>query len=843
MTNKYFVSKGMSMVGWSIHNFSTKGLIACFLGVMSLISAPTVYAEDEKTFIIDLPPMRLDRALTQLARQTRISVDFSDLDLEKVRRKAVLGLFAREDALKAVLEGSGYGFRRAGPGAYRIIVAPVPIRRAGKPNVAQSSASEPPHIDDDLIIVHATKRASIARRLPLSLAVKGSIEMERLQINDTNALAQHTAGMSSTNLGPSRNKIFIRGISDGSFTGRQQATIGAYLDNIRLNYNEPDPYLQLEDVDHVEVLRGPQGTLYGAGSLGGLYRVVTNLPDMENYTAIFHTSISQTHNGGTNKHLSTTINLPLIADKLAFRATGYIDHTAGYIDDVALNLKNVNSTDVFGTRLRLLAYLNENWSVTTGLNFQDVIADDTQYFLEAYGPYNRANLVQEPHEDDYINPFVDVKGAYHWGDIVSSTAIVHRTIDDRIDASSSVPSLSGLPITASPFAVKRVINMITNESRLVSRTGGRFDWLIGTFASQRHETYRSSLTIPGLAASLGTNPIDGDVAFRENRRERTNEVALFGETTWHLPYNLNLTGGLRWFYSDERTQATVDGSLGKGTIPRAGKSRDHGFTPKAVLSYQPNNHTLYYVQASQGYRPGGINLNSPDSVFFETEENDAQKGEDQTFEPDKLKMYEVGGKFSLSEGRLQIDVAAFTFKWNDIQSDQILPDGFSFILNAGYARSRGLELEVQANPFEGFSLGANIAFNDAKLVIANPFLGANPNNQLPSIPKLAGGISAEYTWPAWPGKDWHVGLDYAYSGQANLTFTRADNRHAERSHMLNLRLELDAPEHWQVSLFVRNALNEKENTFAFGNPFSFRQTVQHTPPVPVTTGISVRLKY
>ncbi len=814
-------------------------LMFCIIALTMM--APAGWAKSAKTYIVDLSPMRLDRALTHLARQTHISVDFANQDLHAVRQDEILGLFTREEALAAVLAGTGYSYQNVGGDAYRIIRAPKtaqinPVNPSPVPPVIVA-----PDYTRDVIIVRATKRAGLAERLPMSLSVMDGEQIEKLQITDTNAVALHTAGMASTNLGPSRNKIFIRGVSDGSFTGRQQATIGAYLDNIRLNYNEPDPFLQLEDIDHVEVLRGPQGSLYGAGSLGGIYRVITNAPDMENYTASISLDTSLTKNGGQNGKVSATINMPLVQGRLALRVTGYADRDAGYIDDVRLNLKNVNETNVFGSRARVLLDLGEHYEVTAGLNFQDVIADDTQYALGTLGAYQRDNFVREPHEDDFLNPYLDIKGRFRWGDFVSSTAFVKRSIDDHADASLAVPRLTSLPVTPSTFVQDRTINMITNETRLVSRLGGPFDWLIGGFVSQRHETFNSSLVIPGSAAVLPGGARDGDLAFSEARRENINEIAVFGEATWHLPYRFDLTGGGRWFHSDARTRSTVDGALGKAPVMTSGLSRDRGFTPKFVLSYQANDSTLLYGQYTQGYRVGGINLNSPDSVFFETDEKEPENRTN--FEPDKLVMYEVGGKFTSRDDRLHVDVAAFVFRWNDIQTDQILPDGFTFILNAGYAKSKGVDIDVIFQPFNGLLLDANLSYNDPNLVRPNPFLGAQSNDHLPSIPTFAGGLSAEYSWSAGAGRTWQVSADYAFSGPSQLTFARTDNRNAQTSHIMNVRLGLASDKHWQAALYARNILDEKANTFAFGNAFNFRQNTHLTPPTPFTVGVTLKKEF
>jgi len=826
------------MVGTVVPKTAMSGLRAGFCGVAFLGCAPIATAQSEKTYIIDLPALSLNRSLTHLAQQIRISIDFSSYELNQTKRPAILGLYSLDNALGAVLAGTGYTYNQIGPGAYRIIrVNKKPRSELARPLDLKKAAAP---IINDMIIIHATKRAGVASRLPLSLSVTDSAKLERLQITDTNGLALHTAGMSSTNLGPSRNKIFIRGISDGSFTGRQQATIGAYMDNTRLNYNEPDPFLQLEDIDHVEVLRGPQGTLYGAGSLGGLYRVVTNAPDMQYYSATINLETSLTKNGGKNGRISATVNMPLKKDKIALRVTGYLNHSGGYIDDIRLGLNNVNTTDVFGTRARILWNVGESWEVKVGMNFQDVIADDTQYFLKDVGTYKRENYVREPHEDDYFNPFAELKGRFGWGEIISSSAYIHRSIGDETDASLGVPLLTSLPVTPSVYKQERKINMVTNETRLVSRLGGQFDWLIGGFASLRQENYTSALTIPGSAGQLPGGIINGDVAFSEQRHEQTEELAFFAETIWHLPHNINLTGGARWFYSDERTRSHIAGSLGMNTVIRHGNSRDSGFTPKAVISWQANGNTLLYAQRAQGYRVGGININSPDSVFFEDGSGDVDAGNDLTFEPDKLTMYEMGGKFSFMHDSLRLHVSAFTFKWNDIQTDQILPNGFNIILNAGYARSRGIDFDIALEPFSGLTINANFSYNDPDLVIVNPFLGSQVNDHLPGIPTMAGSINAEYSWSAGGVRRWVASADYTHSGSSQLTFARIDNRDAQPSDMVNFRLEMENPSRWRIGMYIRNVFNEKANTFAFGNPFSFRQNLHHTPPLPQTIGISFR---
>ncbi|MBL4617695.1 MAG: TonB-dependent receptor [Robiginitomaculum sp.] len=818
------------------------------LSILSILPlVKPAHAQNVKTYIIDLPPLSLDRSLEILARQMRISIDFSSHDLSQTQVSSILGVYRQASGLSVVLEGTGFSFELVSKDVFRIVRA---TQKTSTSPLALAPNTDLFFNDEltDEIIVRATKRPSVMGRLPMSVSVSDSDQLEMLQITDTNALALHTTGMSATNLGPGRNKIFIRGVSDGSFTGRQQATIGAYLDNIRLNFNEPDPYLQLDDISHVEVLKGPQGTLYGAGSLGGLYRVVTNVPDLVDYSAILNLDTSFTKRGGQNGRISSTINLPVIENKLGFRITGYGSYDAGYIDDVRLDKQNVNVVNLFGTRIRMLWNVTDQWEAQAGLNFQDVIAEDTQYYLHEVGEFTRENYVQEPYGDDYINTYLDIKGQFGWGEIVTSTAFIHRVIDIQNDASLGVPTLTNLPVTASVFVRAREINMISNETRFVSRLGGDLDWLLGGFLSQRDESFTSSLTIPGSGAVLPGGAIDGDVAFAERRIGRVNELAFFGETTWHLPFDIDVTGGLRWFYSQEETTSRIGGALGTSIVTRKGTSRDTGFTPKAAISYKRDENMMFFAQMSQGYRVGGINLNSPEGVFFEYDVNIASDdpNDDQNedlFEPDQLTMFEVGSRFSFRDDSLQVNLSAFSFYWEDIQTDQILPTGFATILNAGYARSKGLEVDVTFQATPNFSLDVNFSYNDPDLVITNPFLSSKVDDHLPMIPKFAGGIIAEYRLTTNSGLQWIFSGDYTYTGRSQLTFAQVDNRDTDPSNMLNLRITLEQPNSWQTAIYVRNVLNEDSNTFAFGNPFSFRTKVLHTPPPPQTIGVLLSKKF
>jgi iron complex outermembrane receptor protein len=228
-----------------------------------------------------------------------------------------------------------------------------PPRPASPPAAARVVAVVHETAAIDEVLVTATKRRTRLRSAPGGISVVGSGRLNDTGAVDTTSISQQTAGFFTTNLGAARNKIMLRGLSDGTFTGRTQQTVATYLDNIPLTYNAPDPDLRLIDVERVEVLRGPQGSLYGSGSLSGVYRIVSRKPDLEATTGFVLASIAATESGSPSQKLEGVVNLPLVAGRAALRLAAYSDAEGGYVDDVNLRLSNVDRTTRRGVRAAL----------------------------------------------------------------------------------------------------------------------------------------------------------------------------------------------------------------------------------------------------------------------------------------------------------------------------------------------------------------------------------------------------------------------------------------------------------------------------------------------------------
>jgi len=774
-----------------------------------------------------IPAQPLTAALVEFAVESGSSLGHATIP-RAIQSRSVIGFYRPGDALTLLLEGTGYTYQKRDALTFRIIRS---VENAPAKNKIAA-------IND--IVVTATKRNASIQSLPYSIAVASGDMLQNLGITDTGGVALRIAGATVTHLGAGRDKVLIRGLSDGAFSSRTQSTVGIYMDDARLTFSAPDPHLMLVDIDRVEILRGPQGTLYGAGSIGGIFRIVTNKPSFDGISASLSTSGSLTRNGGANGGFEAMVNYPIISNKLALRAVGYLKKYSGYIDDTRLGLKNVNDTEIGGGRLAMRLKLNDAWSLTGGATYQRISDDDTQYVQADLKPLKRRNFLREPHRDDFSRFFLDVHGAFSWGKFVSSTSYIIRDIHDTFDASLAVPEIAGLPVSASPFKESRDIKTIVHESRLVSDGGGRLHWLAGFFLSRRDENFHSRLTVPGAGAVLVTAPGTPDAVLTEIRKNKVNESAVFGEVTLDLTHRVSFTAGIRGFKTTFGVTSTTDGPANGGKTLVKGSNDDKGVTPKFVLSYKINDDHLIYVQAAEGYRVGGVNINSPVSAAFESE---LKPGETFTaFDSDNLWTFEGGAKTQWLDGRLVVNGAGSYTIWNDIQTDQILPNGLFFIANAGDARIIATELDLYYQPTQYLNLQANVFWNKSELFRANPVVGGLSDAQLPAIPNFQIGLSGSYQHPVSGNINFFVSADYAFIGQSDLSFGKGLFSVMGDYHMTNARLGF-ASGSWSATLFVKNVGNTKANTFAFGNPFSLGKVRQSTPAQPRTIGLTLKWKY
>ena len=801
-----------------------RGLVAIVFAAICIWGRPATAAD--AVFQFNIPRQALSAALVDLATTAGVSISTRAARACAPQGQSLVGRYTLPVALARLLDGTGCSYRLLDPRAVEIVPA-APTRSAAKtaPLVATSSAVSS---DFDELIVVATRRPTAADRLAYAVSALGEASLSQLGATDDADLAMTTPAMTVTNLGSGRDKILLRGLSDGPLTGHTQAMVGIYLDDVRLTYNAPDPDLRLTDVSQVEVLRGPQGALYGAGSLGGVLHVATTAPDRQAFGGWLSVTGAATQGGANSDGVEGALNLPLLAGRGAARIVAYRDDDGGYIKDTALNLRNVNHATREGFRLATDLDLTAVWTVSAGVVGQSIESADTQYVFAGQPAYSRNLALREPHDNDFAEAHVGLEGRLDWADVKWTTALVTHHLTSRYDATTAPPV--AVPPGPAAFDDSDEIRSLVSEATLTSKGAGPFQWLGGLFFS--HTAQSIDLRFTSLAAA---NPV---LAFEEMRRDRLDEGAVFGEAIWPMSDSVSLTLGGRLFTSTAHVSSLIEAPLSGGQSSFVGGVSHGGFAPKVVLSYAGAPNLLIYFQAAEGYRSAGVNTTgAPGQVFGPgggIEPNRYYSG-------DELWSLEAGLRASALDGRLVMRAAVFEAIWLNIQSDELLPSGLPFTANIGDGRNTGLEFEGRYA--EGpLVLRAQFLINNPELDHANPAFPARPELGLAGVPDVSGGVSAHYAWPLAGGRSFDLDGSYAYIGRSHLTFDEVTSPRMGGYSTGRLAASLDAVR-WRLILAVDNPANVHGDTFAYGNPFTLRTTQQVTPLRPRTVSMTLRTAF
>lgn len=787
---------------------------------VGLAGAP-VPARANEILSFAIPAGPLKTAATAFALQARVSIDLGAAD----RCGPSPGLYGRADseaALKAVLRGTGCEARLIAARAYKIVRGAPPPPVQVLPGSADRTEATPAL--SELIIV-ATRRPELADRLAYSVSALDGRAAEARGVRDTSDLALTAPSMTVTNLGPGRDKVILRGLSDGPLTGQTQSIVGLYLDDVRLTYNAPDPDLLMVDIAQVEVLRGPQGALYGAGSLGGVLQLTTHRPDFDTFSAMASVSASSTRGGRAGGVASATINAPLLGGRGAMRLVGYTERTGGYIDDVGQARSDVNGTRRSGFRLSARAKLGPDWSADIGATSQWINSDDTQYADRAVGVHARRNRIAEPHDNDFLEVHAGARGRLLGQDAKLTLAAVRHDLSSRYDASAAPPVAAG-PGSAVAFDDDNHVGAVVAEASIASPSVGRVQWQAGAFLARTRQG-RDGLII---VADAPNAPLA-----RETRRDILGEAALFGQAIGDLGRGWSMTLGGRLFAT--RSEASSRAAAPGAATQFRGARSYVGFAPKVVVSFAPSRSTLLYAQAAEGYRSGGFN-----TAVIPTQAFDVAGGEPQRrYDGDELWSYEAGAKAAALDRRLRLRFAAFLAAWKDIQSDQLLPSGLPYTANLGNGRNVGVEFEG-GYARDGLRLDASFLLNHPELETVNPAFPGRKDLGLAGAPKSSASLAASYERPAGPG--WRAAVDgrAAYIGRSHLSFdgATAPSMGGYATVRLAGRLWSDR---LGFSLAVDNLFDSAGDTFAYGNPFSLKLTRQSTPQRPRTISLEVRARY
>ncbi len=776
-----------------------------FACIAVLCLAATPAAAQDVAF--NIPAGRLSDALVSLGKQAGITIGASDPALASVRSRQVRGRMTIREALSRLLAGTGYEFAFVAPGTVRVTRianddgAPRPVIRPAPP--------PPPETE---IVVTGSKQQTPLENFAGTVRMIdiGSTDVGRFGIRGTEGVVSRLPMLSSTNLGTGRNKVFIRGIADSSFNGPSQTLVGQYLGDIRLSYNAPDPDLQLYDMKRVEVLEGPQGTLYGAGSLGGILRLVPNSPDPSNVSAAFSGGLLATQHGEFGSDLSAMANLPIAGERMTLRAVAYGASEGGYIDDVGRGEHNVNRVGVYGGRATFLWTPDDEWQIElTGVG-QFIAARDGQYVERGLPPLTRRSRLAQPFENDYQLGALTLRKRMRSIELISTTSLVRHDLETEFDATEPV---AGAPPQL--FAEDVGLTLFSHETRLSRPNSDGAGWVLGiALLNNASEVHRR---IGPPAAML---PI-------ANARNETAEVAVFGQTS--IPIDDRLTATLGGRLSVARSDGQV---LDTDEDVDEPARTDFQASPTAALSWRASDGVLLYTRYQKGSRVGGL------AVFATGSGTMAER-----YDSDSLTSVEAGIRLGNSgTGPISFNAALSYAWWSDIQADLIDERGLPYTTNLGDGGISGIEVEASWQVTPRLRLDAAAFLNGSSLTHPEPAYADADETDLPNIAAAGGRIGANFRAELAEGAVLTVDGAINYVGSSQLGIgAPLDVRQGDYfDSQIGARIGLGG---LGISVDFDNLLDVRGNRFAFGNPFGLETRSQLTPLRPRTVRVGIDVAF
>jgi outer membrane receptor protein involved in Fe transport len=711
------------------------------------------------------------------------------------------------------------------------------------------------------ILVTAQKRTENVLDVPSSISVIGGDQVEGIRATQVADFAAYVPGLDIGNAGaPGQTRLTLRGVGLGSST----ATVGTYIDDTpfgssagwqRSSTHALDlfPY----DIQRVEVLRGPQGTLYGANTMGGLLKYVLRSPDLDEVEGRAGGEIrSIRHADDLGWGVRGAINVPLITNQVAVRASFFNQHTPGYIDNPVRGESDTNEVDQWGGRFALLWKAGDNISVKLSALVQDIESDDSA--VVALDPTTREPLLGDLTANRFLNQPFNQRLQYYTGTVdwdlgglslVSASSYSRSKLYELADETSSlgalIPVFSGGAITESRtfFTINLELEKFTQEFRLSSQSDGPFQWLAGLFYTHENADNRQLVLSRAPDGSLlpGTFPTSNGEGLASLNTlvvadvpTKYEEKAVFGNATLELTDRFEIGVGLRYAKNEQDFTGTTAGYLLLDQVqPNA--SDEDVFNYAVSAQYDLTDDVMTYARVASGYRPGGPNSPLPDIPL--------------TVSSDSLTSYELGLKGQILDRRGVFDVALYRIDWADIQLSLLnTRTGASYLGNAGKARSQGVEFSTNFAPTEALRLGFNAAYTDAELredLPPSPDLRGQKGNRLPGSAKWTLAATGNYEFPIGAGWRGDVGGAFRYVGD-RLSTVSGDPRVLQIGSYETLDVNIGASnDDWNVSLFVKNAtdtrgyLSQAPVTSALGP----RVRVNGTVIQPRVIGISVDRRF
>ena len=829
----------------------------------------------------NLPAQPLAESLKAVGAQSNVNVLVTPDLVDGKQAPALKANLSVTDALTALLQGTGLEYHFVNEQTVVIRQKVSPTGASGKPlsdshpsgadtQVAKQSAQDgrPAQASQDqgqqpvavesnasgvgsqqatlgTVIVTAEKRSEDIQQVPMSITVIDESQIENLHATQLSDISGYIPGFTVVNGGsPGQAILGIRGITPPP--NSQGATVATYIDETPLgtsgNYGQGSnsvldllPY----DFQSVEVLRGPQGTLYGAVALGGVLRYVSKAPDLDQWSWRVGADVFNTEGSGEAGYAGRFgFNAPIVPGQLAFSASVARQDSPGYIDNVRTGEKDQDSFSQQAAHATLLWKPSDDLSIKLQAIQSKIDADSTSYVAldpislkPIYGELKNNNYVPEPYKKDVDYYNATINWNLGWADFVSATSYAesnqHSGFDGSLIYGLAFPFF-GLPapgISAASYDLK--LDKTTQEFRLTSKTEGPLEWLLGYFYTDEDGKQNQHLTaqFADYSSIPGLDPL-AVVAFPSTYKES----AFFGDLTYKFDTTFDVTGGVRYAHNKQSFSQIASGALVPPTNVSNESSEDvltWSFTPR--LHMTPDQ--MLYLRIATGYQPGGPNVVLP--------------GSPPTVDASTLTNYEIGWKAMFDDNRWMINAAVFDIEWDKIQVLQI-NGGFGYLANAGTARSSGLEFSTMYTPVAGLRLGLNGAYTNAKLTEDVPGLGGIDGARLPWTPKWAGSATADWVFPVWAEWTGRVGGGIRYAGDSYSSIEHTPSAYPQDSYTaIDLNADVSS-DRWTVRFYVRNLTDKRvySNLFGLANAATGEVTqVRGVPLQPRTVGVGFDAKF
>ncbi|WP_306392550.1 TonB-dependent receptor [Telluria beijingensis] len=678
------------------------------------------------------------------------------------------------------------------------------------------------------VTVTAQKRSDSQQNVPMSMSVLESGSMLKTGQASINDFFATVPSLSVNDRGSGRTTLVVRGVSAGEGLN---PTVGVSIDDVpygssTMDYSisDLDPF----DIDHIEVLRGPQGTLYGASSMGGLIKYVMVQPDLQEVSGRVQAGVSSTDHGGNGYVTRAAVNLPVIKDKLALRISAFKRRDPGFINDPGQQRKEVNEGDADGVRVSALWKLSEQFTVrasamdqshSTGSSARvDMLPNS---YTPVFGQYQHKRLPGTDGSDTSTRLYtLELEGDLGWADFNSITSYNKYELIGPQDVSGTfggaARSILGVANAGVAILNNAGVGKFAQELRLSSPDDGRqLSWLAGAFFTNEHASGFQGLRAVDPVSGVGLpsgNLYDADTP------SQYKESALFGTVTYAFTPQFDVQVGGRYSKVRQEFSSNVSGPLAGGSSSTESGARNNKWTYSLSPRWRLNPNLMTYLRAATGYRAGGVNTLLPlDAGRFPSQ-----------YGSDSLKSYEWGVKGDFANRTVALDASLFHIDWSGIQLKTISPaSSASYTINTSSAKSEGAEVTLKWRPIRNLNFTANTSYTHAVLTSPTPNgTYGNSGDRLPFSPSWSGTLAADYSFPLTETLTGEIGGGVSYVGDrlSNFTASAAARRFNLDSYTTaNLHAGIRSS-NWNFNLYVKNLTNARGYLSA--------------TPQNVTTGVS-----